>query len=215
VRPVLIVMLHIIVYDAFKLAAAEDEQPVESIPGVGCRPSARREAALGGEQLASLALHPHAKAQSERLLRLIAALEEEMAELEGELCRLARTDSPLRALQTIWAVGPILACHLRAEIGDASPLPARPPARPRRRTRPSRTRIRRQQTRRPTRQNRLPQLRWALVEAAQHACRNGSPELELYHSVRERAGAQRATLTAARTIARRCFHTLTTAPEPA
>jgi Transposase IS116/IS110/IS902 family len=119
VRPVLIVMLHIIVYDAFKLAAAEDEQPVESIPGVGCRPSARREAALGGEQLASLALHPHAKAQSERLLRLIAALEEEMAELEGELCRLARTDSRLRALQTIWAVGPILACHLRAEIGDA------------------------------------------------------------------------------------------------
>jgi transposase len=51
----------------------------------------------------------------------------------------------------------------------------------------------------------------ALVEAAQHACRSGSPDLELYQSVRERAGAQRATLTAARKIARRCFHTLTAA----
>jgi len=56
-----------------------------------------------------------------------------------------------------------------------------------------------------------PQLRWALVEAAQHARRSGSPDLELYQSVRERAGAQRATLTAARKIARRCFHTLTAA----
>ena len=31
----------------------------------------------------------------------------------------ARADSRLRALQTIWGVGPILACHLLAEIGDA------------------------------------------------------------------------------------------------
>src|SRR2546421_9221619 len=51
--------------------------------------------------------------------------------------------------------------------------------------------------------------------AAQHACRSGSPDLELYRSVRERAGAQRATLTAARKIVRRCFHTLATAPDPA
>lgn len=55
----------------------------------------------------------------------------------------------------------------------------------------------------------------ALVEAAQHACRTGSPDLELYRSVRERAGAQRATLTAARKIARRCFHTLASTPDPA
>jgi transposase len=56
------------------------------------------------------------------LLRLIAALEEEIAELDSELRLLARIDSRLRALQTIWGVGPILACHLLAEIGGAHRL---------------------------------------------------------------------------------------------
>jgi transposase len=52
-------------------------------------------------------------------VRLIAALEQEIAELDSELRQLARADARLRALQTIWGVGPILACHLLAEIGDA------------------------------------------------------------------------------------------------
>jgi transposase len=161
--------------------------------------------------VASLALDPHAKAQSERLLRLITALEQEIGELDSELRRLARADSRLRALQTIWGVGPILACHLLAEIGDA------------RRFRRARQLVRAAgldpvviESADNKRRGRLaktgsPQLRWALVEAAQHACRTGSPDLELYRSVRERAGTQRATLTAARKIARRCFHTLTAA----
>jgi transposase len=168
--------------------------------------------ASGRRWVASLALDPHAKAQNERLLRLIAALEEEIAELDSELRQLARADSRLRALQTIWGVGPILACHLLAEIGDA------------RRFRRARQLVRAAgldpvviESADNKRRGRLsktgsPQLRWALVEAAQHACRSGSPDLELYQSVRERAGAQRATLTAARKIARRCYHTLTTAP---
>ena len=167
--------------------------------------------AKGRLWVASLALDPHAKAQTERLLRLIAALEEEIAELDSELRRLARVDARLRALQTIWGVGPILACHLLAEIGDA------------RRFRRARQLVRAAgldpvviESADNKRRGRLaktgsPQLRWALVEAAQHACRDGSPDLELYQSVRERAGAQRATLTAARKIARRCFHTLTAA----
>ena len=159
----------------------------------------------------SLALDPHAKAQTQRLLRLIAALEQEIVELESELRRLARDDPRLRALQTIWGVGPILACHLLAEIGDA------------RRFRRARQLVRAAgldpvviESADNKRRGRLsktgsPQLRWALVEAAQHACRSGSPDLELYRSARERAGAQRATLTAARKIARHCFHTLTAA----
>jgi len=172
--------------------------------------------AKGRLWVASLALDPHAKAQTERLLRLIAALEEELAELDSELRRLARADARLRALETIWGVGPILACHLLAEIGDA------------RRFRRARQLVRAAgldpvviESADNKRRGRLsktgsPQLRWALVEAAQHACRSGSPDLELYQSVRERAGAQRATLTAARKIARRCYHTLNAAvPTPA
>src|SRR5436190_21077232 len=153
--------------------------------------------AKGRLWVASLTLDPHAKAQIERLLRLIAALEQEIAELDSELRRLARDDARLRALQTIWGVGPILACHLLAEIGDA------------RRFRRARQLVRAAgldpvviESADNKRRGRLsktgsPQLRWALVEAAQHACRSGSPDLELYRSVRERAGAPPTALTAA------------------
>jgi hypothetical protein len=97
-----------------------------------------------------------------------------------------------------------------------APLPPCPPARPRRRARP--VVIESADNKRRGRLSKAgsPQLRWALVEAAQHACRSGSPDLELYQSVRERADAQRATLTASRKIARRCYHTLNAAaPTPA
>jgi hypothetical protein len=38
----------------------------------------------------------------------------------GELRRFARGDERCQALQAIYGVGPILACHLLAEIGEAS-----------------------------------------------------------------------------------------------
>jgi len=54
-----------------------------------------------------------------------------------------------------------------------------------------------------------PQLRWALLQAAQQTARRpSSPDWELYSSVRERAGVQRAALTTARKIARRAYHVL-------
>jgi len=50
-----------------------------------------------------------------------------------------------------------------------------------------------------------PHLRWALVQAAQHAARrpDGSPDGECYLAIKERAGSQRATLSIARKIAKR------------
>jgi transposase len=42
-----------------------------------------------------------------------------MATVERELRRVARSDPRALALQTIYGVGTILACHLLAEIGDA------------------------------------------------------------------------------------------------
>jgi transposase len=54
-----------------------------------------------------------------------------------------------------------------------------------------------------------PELRWALVEAAQATARRPtSPERALYERVKRRRDAQRAALTLARKIVRRSYHVL-------
>ena len=70
--------------------------------------------------MASLSLSPAARAQVERLLRLIEAVESELRALDTELRRFARADRRCIVLQTIYGVGPILACHLLAELGEAA-----------------------------------------------------------------------------------------------
>jgi hypothetical protein len=47
-----------------------------------------------------------------------------------------------------------------------------------------------------------------LYEAARHAARTGSPHHAYYLRVAARVGAQRATLSVARKITRRCHHRL-------
>jgi len=55
------------------------------------------------------------------------------------------------------------------------------------------------------------QLRWALVQAAQHTARRpASPDHELHLQVKDRDRAQRADLSTARKIARRAHHVLAT-----
>jgi len=54
-----------------------------------------------------------------------------------------------------------------------------------------------------------PQLRWALYESAQAACRPTSPDRADYLELKKRGLSHtRASLTIARKLARRCFHTL-------
>ena len=54
-----------------------------------------------------------------------------------------------------------------------------------------------------------PQLRWALYEAAQSACKPRSPDYADYHQLKARGLSHtRATLTIARKLARRCYHSL-------
>src|SRR5919201_2521484 len=74
----------------------------------------------GRRWVASLSLSPAAHAQVECLLRLIEAVESELRALETQLRRFARADRSCIALQTIYGVGPILACHLLAELGEAA-----------------------------------------------------------------------------------------------
>src|SRR5712691_3229669 len=68
---------------------------------------------------AALQLSEHARLQVDSLLSVMAALETQLETVDGELRRFARADQRCQALQSIYGIGPILACHLLAEIGEA------------------------------------------------------------------------------------------------
>jgi transposase len=162
----------------------------------------------GRRWLEALALEPAARARVRAMLAVMATLQAEIEAIDLELRALARLDPRLVGLRRIYGVGPILACHLLAEIGEAT------------RFRRARQVVRAagldpvvRESGEHRRRGRLakqgsPHLRWALVEAAQHARRPASPDVELYRRARASAGANPATLTVARKIARRAFHVL-------
>jgi transposase len=175
-------------------------------------PCSRREllSSKGRRWLAALILDPHVRGVVDAHLAILDAVAGQMAELERELRRLARSDRRLRALQTIYGVGPIVACHLLAEIGDA------------RRFRRADQVVRvagldpvvldSAETKRRGKLSKQgsPHLRWALVQAAQHAAVHprSSPDGEHYLALRERIGSQRAAVSTARRIAKRAYHVL-------
>ncbi len=162
----------------------------------------------GRRWAAALALSPAPKAQVELFLRLLEALEAELVPLERELRRFARADRRCQVLETIFGVGPIIACHLLAELGQARRF---------RRARqvvrlsgldPSVEESADQRRRGKLAKQGPPTLRWALVQAAKHAHRRRHPEHRLYLEACQRVGSQRATLTVARKIGRRAYHVL-------
>jgi transposase len=164
--------------------------------------------ASGRRWVAAIRLHPGARAQVEAMLTVMGSLAEQIEMIDCELRRMAKTDDRLKALQKIFGIGPILAATILAEIGDAK------------RFRRARQVVRAAgldpvvrdsadtQRRGQLAKQGAPCLRWALVEAAQHACRRSSPDHELYVRARGHAGANPATLTVARKIGKRAFHTL-------
>jgi transposase len=165
--------------------------------------------AEGRRWVSGLALAPVTRAQVETLLRLIDLLEDEQRELERELRRFARSDRRCQALETIYGVGPILACHILAELGEAK------------RFHRVRSAVRAAgldpvvaDSGETTRRGHLakhgsPHLRWALVQAGHQARYQRSPDHVLYGSIKaRRKAAQPAVLTVARKIARRSYHLL-------
>jgi transposase len=164
--------------------------------------------ASGRRWVAAIRLHPGARAQVEAMLTVMGSLAQQIEMIDCELRRMAKTDDRLKALQKIFGIGPILATTILAEIGDAK------------RFRRARQVIRAagldpvvrdsadKERRGQLAKQGAPCLRWALVEAAQHACRKSSPDHELYVRARGHAGANPATLTVARKIGKRAFHTL-------
>lgn len=164
--------------------------------------------AAGRRWVAAIRLDPGARAQVEAMLSVMSSIAEQIELIDCELRRLVKSDERLKVLQRIFGIGPILACTILAEIGDAT------------RFRRARQVVRAagldpvvkdsadKQRRGHLAKQGAPCLRWALVEAAQHACHKSSPDHELYLRARGHAGANPATLTIARKIGKRAFHAL-------
>jgi transposase len=163
----------------------------------------------GREFLDGLELPPAARERIEVALALIEALDRQLQPLERELRQLARRQPGCRALMRHYGIGELTAPAILCELGDVGRLSA------------SRQAVRcagldvgvhrsdqRSRLGKLTRQG-SPQLRWALYEAAQAACRPSSPDRADYLALKARGLSHtRASLTIARKLARRCFHTL-------
>ncbi len=160
-------------------------------------------------------LEPAIRLVLDALLGVIDDIDRRLEPLDRELRLGAKQDERLRALQGIYGVGPIVASHLLAEIGDG------------RRFRRARQVVRLSgldpvvlESGNTKRRGRLakagpPLLRWALVEAAKHAHRSSSPDHERWQRISDRRGSKVADITIARTIAGRALNVLRDLPEAA
>jgi transposase len=146
--------------------------------GVGGVPAELRSDA-GREFLGRLELPAAALERIAVALALVDALDRRLGPIESELRRLARRLSASR--QAVRCAGLDIGVHRsdrRSRVGKL------------------------------TRQG-SPQLRWALFEAAQSACRSQSPDHADYLALKARGLSHvRASMTIARKLARRSFHTL-------
>ncbi len=165
---------------------------------------------LAGRQfLASLQLPGDARERIKLALEIIDLLDAQLAEIERDLRTLARHQTGCQALMTQYGIGEISALVTLCELGDVSRLHASRQA-----VRMAGIDIgvhrsdRHAQLGKLTRQGSAP-LRWALFEAAQSACRVGSPDYHDYHALKARGLSHtRASLTIARKLARRSYHIL-------
>ena len=158
--------------------------------------------------LAAQPLPAGAHAQITVALKVIDALDVQLAPLDQELRAYARRQPGCKALMGQFGVGELTAVTILAELGDArrfsssreavrspgwtspciSPINAAPPGTSRRQGPPA--------------------LRWALFEAAQSAARSGSPDREYFTQAADRLGANRACLSVARKLLKRSYHLL-------
>src|SRR5215210_4807331 len=165
--------------------------PVSDLFGVG-----------GRRLLAELELPDPWRGNVGASLCLIDALSEQISGCEQELRRLGASHPYVRLLVSIPGVAWILAYTIGSEIGDISRF--RTPAKlvaytglcPRVYQSGERDR------RGPLAKNGPRYLRWALIEAAQHAARTAAYR-DLYQSTKKRLGKQRGSRVAAIVVARR------------
>jgi transposase len=154
-------------------------------------------------------LPPAARERIDVGLAVIDALDHQLAPLERDIRRLARRQRGCRALMGHFGIGELTAPTILCELGDASRL-----SRSRKAVRCAGLDIGVHRSDRRSRPGKLtkqgsPELRWALFEAAQSACRPTSPDHAHYLALKARGLSHvRASITIARKLARRSFHTL-------
>ncbi|MCA1698458.1 MAG: IS110 family transposase [Actinobacteria bacterium] len=165
--------------------------------------------AKGREFLHGLKLPEAARERIEVAMTMVDCLDRQLAPIEAKLRQFARRQPGCRALMAHYGIGELTAPVILCELGDVTRLSASRKAvrcagldigvhRSDRRSRAGKL----------TRQG-SPQLRWALYESAQAACRPTSPDRADYLALKQRGLSHpRASLTIARKLARRCFHTL-------
>ena len=163
----------------------------------------------GREFLDGLCLPPDARERIEVALSMIESIDRQLSPIEGELRRLARRQPGCRALMVHYGIGELTAPTILCELGDVSRFSASGKA-----VRSAGLDVGVHRSDRRSRAGKLtkqgsPHLRWALYESAQAACRPTSPDRADYLALKERGLTHtRASLTIARKLARRCFHTL-------
>lgn len=162
----------------------------------------------GHKFLADLDLPAQARERIAVALSVIAALNAQREPIERELRALARRQPGCRGLMELFGVGELTGLTILCELGDATRL-----RRSRQAVRMAGIDIGVHRSDRKSRLGKLtrqgsPDLRWALYEAAQSACRGTSPDHAEYVRLRERHSHTEASLTIARKLARRSFHIL-------
>jgi transposase len=163
----------------------------------------------GREFLTHLTLPVDADERIRVGLELIDMLEIQIHQIERDLGRTARRQTGCRALMTLYGMGELSALVTVCELGDVLRMHASRQA-----VRMAGIDIGVHRSDRTSRLGKLTRqgsadLRWALYEAAQSACRPASPDYADYHALKQRGLSHtRASLTIARKLARRSYHLL-------
>ena len=164
----------------------------------------------GREFLAALELPTDASERIRVALEMIDLLETQLAQIDRELRKLARHQTGCRALMDkIYGIGELCSLVTLCELGDVGRLHASRQA-----VRIAGIDIGVHRSDRHARLGKLTrqgsaELRWALYEAAQSACRLTSPDHHDYLELKARGLSHtRASLTIARKLARRSYHVL-------
>jgi transposase len=175
----------------------------------GVRAGLRLRSEVGRDALAAADLSPAGRELVELGLRMIDALDRELAPLSRELGAFARRQPGCRALiARLYGVGPVSATAILAELGDARRFSSSDDA-----VRHAGLDVTVHQSDSKRAPGHLSHqgpevLRWALFEAALSAARVGSPDHGYYLQVAERIDHTRACLSVARKLCRRAYHVL-------
>lgn len=175
----------------------------------GVPAEASRQIMAGRAEVADLDLSPAGRLAARTGLRQAGRLREEMDALHRQLNTISRCQPGCAALRaTQFGIGPVTSVTIWAELGDV------------RRFANSDDVVRhtglditvyssdgKRSAGHLSRQG-PGLLRWALYEAAKCAARPSAPDHRYYHATRARRSNGIATLSVARKLARRCYHTL-------